>query len=56
MMRPVVKAAVQAAYGAAEVVARATEEIQDMVAEARSEHEPAPSKPESQMTHSRASA
>lgn len=39
IVRPVVKAAVKAAYSAAEIVAEAAEEIQDLMAEARAEHE-----------------
>jgi hypothetical protein len=50
-LRPALKAAVEVAYSAAEVVARATEELQDMVAEARAEHEPPPSKPGPQISH-----
>ncbi len=51
-LRPALKAAVKAAYSAAEVVAQAAEEIEDMVAEARAEHEqPPPSKEEPHMTH-----
>jgi uncharacterized membrane protein len=40
--RPALKAAVQAGYSAMEVVAHAAEEIQDMIAETRSEHEQQP--------------
>jgi len=50
-LRQALKAAVRAAYTAAEVVALTAEEIQDMVAEARAEHEQAPSKEEPQITH-----
>jgi hypothetical protein len=50
-LRPALKAAVKAAYTAAEVVAQAAEEVQDMVAEARAEHEPAPSKEQPHITH-----
>ena len=45
-LRPMVKTAVKAAYSAAEVIAEATEEIQDLVAEARAEHENPPSSTE----------
>ena len=47
-LRPMAKAAVRAAYNAAEVIAEATEEIQDLVAEARAEHENPPSSGEEQ--------
>ncbi len=50
-LRPALKAAVKAAYTAAEVVAQAAEEFQDMVAEARAEHEPAPPKEQPHITH-----
>jgi hypothetical protein len=51
-LRPAFKAAVKAAYTAAEVVALAAEEVQDMVAEARAEHEQAPPpKEEPHITH-----
>ncbi|MGO9056130.1 MAG: hypothetical protein ACLQU2_01890 [Candidatus Binataceae bacterium] len=50
-LRPALKAAVQAAYSAAEVVAQAAEELQDMIAEARAEHEEGPSKPQPPLTH-----
>jgi|SRR5579885_2562739 len=49
--RPAVKAAVQAAYGAMELMAQAAEELQDMVAEARAEHEQPPTKEEPHITH-----
>ncbi len=38
-LRSVLKTGVKAAYTAAEVVAQAAEEVQDLVAEARAEHE-----------------
>lgn len=41
-LRPALKAAVKAAYTAAEAVAVATEEIEDLIAEARAEHEQPP--------------
>jgi hypothetical protein len=44
IVRPIAKTAVKAGYAAAttarEMVAEATEEVEDMVAEARAEHEP----------------
>lgn len=43
VLRPMAKAAVKAAYSAAEAIAEATEELQDLVAEARAEHENPPS-------------
>jgi hypothetical protein len=39
VLRPVVKTAVKAGYAAAEVVSEATEQVQDMVAEVRADHE-----------------
>ncbi len=39
VLRPVVKTVVKAGYAAAEVISEATEEVQDMAAEARAEHE-----------------
>jgi len=50
-LRPALKAAVKAAYSAAETVAQAAEDIQDMVAEARAEHEHLPPKEEPHITH-----
>ncbi|GEM_PF-6028640 len=51
-LRPALKAVVRAGYSAIEVVAQAAEEIQDMVAEARSEHEHQPAaKEEPHLTH-----
>ncbi len=47
----VLRPALKAAYSAAEVVAQAAEEIEDMVAEARAEHEQPPSKEAPHMTH-----
>lgn len=51
IIRPVVKAAVRAAYSAAEIVAEATEEIQDLMAEARAEHEQGAQKDELRTTN-----
>jgi len=51
IVRPVVKAAVKAAYSAAEIVAEAAEEIQDLMAEARAEHEQAAQTDQPRATH-----
>ena len=51
ILRPALKAAVKAVYTAAEVVAQVTEEIQDLVAEARAEHQPPVSEGEPPLTH-----
>jgi hypothetical protein len=50
-LRPALKAVVQAGYSAIEVVAQAAEEFQDMVAEARAEHEQPATKEEPHITH-----
>ncbi len=50
-LRPALKAVVAAGYSAIEVVAQAAEELQDMVAEARAEHEQPAAKEEPHITH-----
>jgi hypothetical protein len=39
LLRPMIKAGVKAAYSAAEAVGQAAEDVQDLVSEARTEHE-----------------
>ncbi len=50
-LRSVLKTGVKAAYTAAEVVAQAAEEVQDLVAEARAEHEQGAQEEKARVTH-----